>query len=114
MVSIKRSCIVLLAVMLCCASVHAAAEGAGVLGLSFNGSTASCGVSVSRTGADIDVAMKLYLGANLVKVWYGSGSGRVSLSKTWPCISGNAYTLKADVTADVTPISLTPVTKICP
>jgi len=82
--------------------------------LSFNGTTANCSISVKEAGSSISVTLKLYKGTTLVKSWSKSGTGKVELDKTWICISGQSYTLNADVIVDGSPVSVTPITKTCP
>lgn len=110
----RKLCIVLAMIMLFTTCVYAAAMVRTSMDLTFSGTTANCYILVKEAGASIDVTMKLYKGSTLVKSWTKSGTGRVELNKTWTCISGQSYTLNADVTIDGFPISVTPVTKTCP
>ena len=110
----RRMCFALVVIMLFTTCVHAAMLSSTSMDLSYSGTTANCQITVREANASIDVTMELYRGSTLVKSWSKSGTNRVSLNKTWTCISGQAYTLEADVTVNGISVNVTPITKTCP
>lgn len=94
--------------------VYAATRSSASLALEFSGTTATCTTTVNQFGASIDISMSLYRGTALVKTWTKSGVNKVTLSKTYTCISGQIYTLQTDVTVNGVSINVNPVTKTCP
>ncbi|MCR4805805.1 MAG: hypothetical protein K5981_09220 [Clostridia bacterium] len=110
----KRLCIALIVVLVFASFASASDRGRVSLKLSFTGTTAKCKIEVTEAGAAIDVTMYLYEGSSLVCSWSKSGTDYVSLNKSRTCVSGQTYTLEADVTVNGVPISVTPVTKTCP
>lgn len=110
----RKLCIALVLVLLFTTFAYAAVMARTSMDLSFTGTTANCHISVKEAGASIDVTMKLYKGSALVKSWHKAGTGKVELDKTWTCISGQTYTLQADVTVGGNPINVTPITETCP
>ena len=69
-------------------------------GISFNGTTAECSVTVvgDYTTDEIDVVIKLWRGSTCVKTWYDSGDGYIFWEGTATAVKGKTYTLTADVT----------------
>ena len=90
----RRMCFALVVIMLFTTCVHAAMLSSTSMDLSYSGTTANCQITVREANASIDVTM--------------------SLNKTWTCISGQAYTLEADVTVNGISVNVTPITKTCP
>lgn len=67
--------------------------------LTFDGTTATCQVSVRGESKDsIAVTAKLWQGNSCLKTWTASGTGKVTLSKTATVQKGKTYKLTADVT----------------
>lgn len=110
----RKLCIMLVIIMLFTTCAYAAAMARTSMDLTFSGTTANCHILVKEAGSSIDVTMKLYKGSTLVKSWSKSATGRVELSKTWTCISGQSYTLDADVTVNGSPVTVMPITETCP
>ena len=69
-------------------------------GISFNGNTANCTVSVTGNtmSDDIEVVVKLWQGNSCLVTWNTSGIGYVNFSKSRTVSDGVVYTLTADVT----------------
>lgn len=69
-------------------------------GISFDGNTANCTVSVTGNTMrdEIDVVVKLWQGSTCIVTWTTSGNGYVYFSKSRTIRSGVEYTLTADVT----------------
>lgn len=110
----KKVCIILVVILLFSTCVHAATNSVASTSLDFSGTTATCTTTVNQLGASIDITMSLYRGTSLVKTWTKSGANKVTLSKTRSCISGQTYTLEADVTVNGVSVNVTPITKTCP
>lgn len=84
-----------------------------ISGLSFSGTTANCKaeVTANRTSDKIDVTMILWQGDTQLKSWSASGTGSVSLSKTYSVEKGKTYTLTVDATINGTEMERQSVTK---
>ena len=68
-------------------------------GLSFNGTTATCTLTVSADATDsISAEVKLWRGGSCLKTWYTSGSGLLTFSRTATVSRNTTYTVTADVT----------------
>lgn len=66
--------------------------------LSFDGSTAYCGLTVWANSNDsISASLKLWRGSTLLKSWNDSASGYLNMSETATVASGYTYKLTADV-----------------
>lgn len=68
--------------------------------LSFSGTTANCGVSVSHPGSDINVTLTLYRGWSTIASWSGSGEDYVRVSGSAAVKDGLEYRLVATGTID--------------
>lgn len=79
--------------------------------LSFNGTTATCEVTVvGNTFSDsIEVEMKLMHGTNCVDSWTASGKGYVHMREYADVTKGQTYTV--EVTVTINGITKTPVTQ---
>ena len=79
--------------------------------LSFNGTTATCAVTVvgNNMSEHIEVEMKLMHGTTCVASWYRDSYGFVNLQETATAVSGWTYELVVSVT--VNGVSKTPVTQ---
>ncbi len=82
--------------------------------LSFTGTTANCGVTISAPGKYIDATLELWNGNTKVQSWNKTGTGYVSIAKTKAVTSGNTYTLIVTGTIGSDDIDGIPVTKTCP
>lgn len=99
--TVKRAIIVVLCILLLGAIPAYAAETRAIPvtpTLTFDGTTASCGVTVSSYGNSISVDLELWCGDTLVNEWTKAGTSVVSISKTCTVISGKAYTLRVSGT----------------
>lgn len=66
--------------------------------LSFNGTTATCGLVVSAENNDqISATVKLMRGSTVVATWYPSAVGTLSFSRTATVSRNTTYTLTAQV-----------------
>ena len=111
----RKLCLILVVVLLFSSIIYGATTATGkTLTLTFDGTTAQCTTKITHSGAYIDVTMKLYKGTTFVQSWHKSGLDIVKLEKTKICISGQTYTLQADVTVDGVPVNVSPMTEICP
>ena len=61
--------------------------------LSFNGTTALCGVSILDYGKKIDITLTLWQGSQQVKQWSASGTSTVSISESCAVEKGKSYRL---------------------
>ena len=77
--------------------------------LSFNGTTANCGVTVvgGLMSEHIEVEMKLMYGSTCVDSWYADGYGYVSMQEHTSVTKGSTYDLVVTVT--INGVSHTPV-----
>lgn len=66
--------------------------------LTFDGTTALCGVTVSSYGKSISVDLELWCGDTLVDEWTKAGTSVVTINKTCIAISGKTYTLRVNGT----------------
>lgn len=90
------ACTLLICTILSCLTVaHAASArySAPTATLSFNGTTATCGVTISEPGKTIHATMQLWQGITFVDSWSGSGISCINLSKTHSVTKGKTYTL---------------------
>ena len=71
-----------------------------VPGISFNGTTANCRVTVSGNhGTDqIEAVVILWNGSEVVEDWYPTGTGSLLFSGTTTVTKGKTYELTVDVT----------------
>lgn len=87
-------------------------------GIDFNGTTATCTVSVTGNSMkdEIEIVVKLWNGGSCIATWKDSGTGYVNFSKDKTVIKNNEYKLTADVTinGEVQPkVSTTATCKQC-
>lgn len=61
--------------------------------LTFDGTTAWCGVTVSSYGKNITVTLELWRSDILVDTWTKSGNSAVMINERCNVVSGNNYTL---------------------
>lgn len=66
--------------------------------LTFNGTTASCYVSITDFGKSITATLELWQGSTRVAQWSGSGTSRLIISETKAVTKGKTYTLKVSGT----------------
>lgn len=81
--------------------------------LTFNGTTASCSVSVSSYGKSISVTLELWNGSTFVDSWSRDGVSVVTISEQCSVTKGKTYTLKVSGSVAGNPISGS-VSKTCP
>ena len=110
----RKLCIILVLVLLFTTFAYAANMARTNMDLTFSGTTANCYICVKEAGSSINVTLKLYKGSTQIKSWNLTGTNKVEETKTCTCISGQTYTLRADVTVNGVPITITPVTRVCP
>lgn len=69
-------------------------------GIEFNGTTATCTVSITGESMkdDIEAVVKLWHGGSCIATWNTSGTGYLSFSKTKTVTKGREYTLTVDAT----------------
>lgn len=69
-------------------------------GLSFDGTTANCSVTVigENTSDSISIIMKLWQGNSCIATWSTSGKGYVQFSRSKNVTEGLQYKLTADIT----------------
>lgn len=106
--------VILALAMVLSVSVFALEQRAAVRpSLSFSGTTATCGVTISQANADIDVTLELWCGNTFMDSWSDSGRGYVKIKETCKVTRGNTYTLIASGTINGEPFESTPVEKTC-
>ena len=110
----RKICVLLIIVLIFSSCVYGAINLSNALSLEFDGTKATCTASVTDYGSSISITMYLYRGSALVRSWSKSGTNAVVLSKEYNCISGQTYTLDADITVNGLPVNTIPVTKPCP
>lgn len=81
--------------------------------LTFDGTTATCMVSVIDTGKSIKVTLELWCGNDFIDSWSESGTSRVIISEECSVIKGNTYTLKVSGTVDGKNFTGQPVSGKC-
>ena len=59
--------------------------------LGFNGTTASCKLTVTDQGKHIDATLELWRGSTFVTSWNETGTSSVRISETYDCITGVSY-----------------------
>ena len=64
--------------------------------LTFSGTTAVCGVTITanNSSTNIDCTVKLMRGGSTIATWPLTGTGYATLNKTMGCTSGQTYTLQ--------------------
>lgn len=82
--------------------------------LIFNGTTASCEVTVSSLGKNISVELELWYGNTLIDAWTKSGTSIVTISENCTVVRGRTYTLVASGTCGEESFSGVSITKTCP
>lgn len=82
--------------------------------LSFNGTTATCKLSVSAAASTINCTMTLYEGDTVIDSWSDCKTSYLLLSGSATVQHGHTYTLSGTGTVDGSPITITPVTRTCP
>lgn len=93
---IKRTILVALCILLLGAIPAHAAETRAIPvtpTLTFDGTTALCGVTVSSYGKNISITLELWCGNILIDRWTKSGSSIVSISEKCIVSRNNTYTL---------------------
>lgn len=115
----KKSTFAAFLILLLLIPVSAQASQRGVAvspNIRFNGTTATCTVSVSGNNAKdaISLTAKLYCGSDCIATWTDSGTGRLSIVKTKSVQSGKNYKLTADVTINGTALATASTTGTCP
>ena len=106
--------LILVLVMVLGISVAAVEQRAAIAPrLSFSGTTATCTVGVSQSGAEIEVTLELWCGDDFIDSWSKSGTSMVKISETCKVSKGNTYTLIASGTINGSPFESYPVTKTC-
>ena len=82
--------------------------------LTFSSGNADCLISLEDFGSNISVSMKLYEDGSLVELWADSGTDSVTISDSYPAVSGSSYKLTFDCYVNGRRVSVTSITKICP
>ncbi len=84
--------------------------------LYFNGTTATCGVSVyGKTAEDaITATVKLWDGGTCLETWYPSGTGSLNFSGAKTVTSGRQYKLTVDATINGVALTTVSTTGTCP
>lgn len=93
---IKRTILVALCILLLGALPAHAAETRAIPvtpTLTFDGTTALCGVTVSSYGKNISVTLELWKGNTLVDRWSRNGFSLASISESCLVSKNNTYTL---------------------
>jgi len=109
--------LVILAMMLTVPAFAAQLRSAAVYpNLSFNGTTATCMVSVEgeRATDRIEVDMELWEGNVRKNMWSTSGTEYIEFERTASVTRGRTYTLKAYATVNGRDLPMSSVTKTCP
>lgn len=104
----KRTILVILCILLLGTIPAHAAEARAIPvtpTLTFDGTTALCGVTVSSYGKNISVTLELWNGNILVDTWSKNGISIVTISKSSLVSKGNTYTLKVLGTAGTETVS---------
>lgn len=81
--------------------------------LSFNGTTATCYVSITALGKPITATLELWHGSTRVAKWTGSATSRLIIDQDCAVTKGQTYTLKVSGTISGAAFTGTPVTGIC-
>lgn len=81
--------------------------------LSIDGTVATCKVTVSEQGKDIEVTMELWSGSTLINSWDKTGNSVVLLSESCKVTKGKTYTLKTYGTVDGVSFTGRTVTGTC-
>lgn len=81
--------------------------------LSFKGTTANCKVVISSAGKQIDARLELWHGNTRLASWSDSAVSWLTISGTYPVVSGKTYTLKVFGTVGGSAITVTPVSGTC-
>lgn len=115
----KKSTFAAFLILLLLIPVSAQASQRGVAvspNIRFNGTTATCTVSVSGNNAKdaISLTAKLYCGSDCIATWTDFGTGRLSIVKTKSVQSGKNYKLTAAVTINGTALATASTTGTCP
>ena len=112
----KRISVVFVFLVLCMlVSIPAfAAQKASMVepSLSFTGTTANCSVSITALGKTISATMELWHGSTRLASWSDNGTSLLSLSETYPVVSGLSYTLKVSGTIGSAPFN-TELSAVC-
>lgn len=81
--------------------------------LTFDGTTATCMVSVIDTGKEIEVTLELWCGNDFIDSWSDSGKSRVIISEECKVTKGNTYTLKVSGKVDGKAFTGQPISGKC-
>ena len=81
--------------------------------LTFDGTTATCKVSVTAVGKTIEATLELWCGSTLVNSWTASASTRLIISETCTVVKGQTYTLKVSGTIGGEAFQGTPISSTC-
>ena len=99
-------------------SANAASLRGGIFtpSLEFEGTSAICSIFVSgdSTSDDVSVVLKLWTGGRCVKTWVESGDGYVYLDESAKVVSGQYYTLTADVAINDSTLDRSSTSAKCP
>ena len=109
--------LVVLAMMLTVPAFAVQMRSAGVYPhLSFNGTTATCVVTVEGENSTdrIEVDVELWEGGVRKNTWSASGTEYIEFVRTAGVTSGRTYTLKAYATVNDRDLPMSYVTKRCP
>ena len=115
----KRKMVVIFAVLTFILTIPAFAmqerSPAVMPSLSFNGTTATCTVSVygDYTTDEIEVDVELWQGKTLVKSWSDEGTEYVDSVRNATVTKGKEYTLKAYATINGRDLPMAYITKTC-
>lgn len=93
---IKRTILVALCILLLGATPAHAAETRAIPvtpSLTFDGTTALCGVTVSSYGKNISITLELWNGNTLIDQWFKSGTSIVSINEKSLVSRNSTYTL---------------------
>lgn len=82
--------------------------------LSFSGTTANCGASLTASGKEIKLTMSLWDGMTCLVMWSSSGTSTVSMSETCTVEAGKSYTLQVGGTVGGQALKTVSVTRTCP
>lgn len=113
---LKRVFLIVLCILLLGAIPAQAAETRAIPvtpTLTFDGTTAWCGVTVSSYGKNISVTLELWRSDILVDTWTKSGNSTVMISERCNVTSGKNYTLVVSGISGSETISGS-ITKRCP
>lgn len=109
--------VLVLAIMVCCATSVFAAERGNVRvspSLKFSGTTAQCSALVTSANDSLNVTMELRCGSAVIGTWYGNGTSAVTVSGSAAVAHGQTYTLVVYGTVNGNSFPSTTVTKVCP